>query len=128
MDDPSENIQNSDLLVSKLGYWPSFHDAEVFGLSLSRDGRVLRVSIYVFTTPGTVDERGYFVLENRCVVTLAFRGIREFDIGGFNEQNVLQSIRFTKSDEGLHVELYPLYGLGGVFDCDTAEVEAIESP
>jgi len=113
------------------GEWPSFHDAEVVGLSLDREGAEgpsLDLRIHVFETTAEVDSEGVFVQKNHALVTLRFLGVELEHLGGFNEQNVLFDLHITPLDPDEHegrciaVRLETSYGLGGEFQCSSCVV------
>jgi hypothetical protein len=68
-------FENSDLLVSPMGYWPSFHDANV--KEALREGDVCRVLIHVFEITDKVDPTGHLVLTKHHLVTIRMSGIEE---------------------------------------------------
>ena len=66
-------VAGSGWLTEAMGYWPSFHDANLVGVS--RENGALRVVVHVFAMTDRVDPAGYFVLEKHHLVTLALNGI-----------------------------------------------------
>jgi immunity protein 50 of polymorphic toxin system len=69
------SFENSALLESIFGRWPSFHDAEVLRVVLDRsgdEGPTLEAAIHVFEMTPDVDPKGYYVLKNHTEVTSAF--------------------------------------------------------
>jgi hypothetical protein len=125
----SDLFANATLLETRLGSWPSFHDAEVLRVELSRDdGVVLSMDVYVFASTNEVDSAGYFRRANPSVVTLRFYGLRDLSLQDFNEQNVLQVLTCTRREEGdLLVEISGIYGVSGAFTCSKAEVAAVRA-
>ena len=111
-----DHFENSESVVEALGSWPSFHDAEVIFLKLDRADRVLEAGIELppTTKPGS-----------RCQVNLRFTGIRDLDIDGFNEQNVLSELLIEQEPNELRVTFGPCYGLSGEFLCARAVVAQV---
>jgi len=126
-----ERIEDADRLLRIFGEWPSFHDAEVVGLSLERDGAngpSLDLRIHVFETTPELDPAGCCVQKNHTLVTLRFLGLELEHLVDFNEQNVLFDLHVTPLDPGEHegrrigVRLASSYGLGGEFQCSRCVV------
>ncbi|WNG39623.1 hypothetical protein F0U61_42585 [Archangium violaceum] len=142
MDDASSFFANAERLTRIFGYWPSFHDAEVLELNLSRGGNgaevggdnapILTARIYVFEMTSKV-RSGRFVLRNHTRVTLRFEGVDGLELDGFNHQNALNALSFElvpRTDGGpslLAVTFDPAYGLGASFTCRSAEVVEAEA-
>src|SRR3954447_23278405 len=75
-------------LVRWFGQVPSFHDAEILGLDLRREGQsFLRLHGWINT--GEVNKGGYFVLDRHAIVTFAMSGIMDLQLAGFSIQNVI---------------------------------------
>jgi hypothetical protein len=87
---------NSETLVERFGRWPSFHDAEVYGVSLDSgqrsDGRTrLRLDVHVFA----VEDRpsgDEFNFVNHTLVSLEFDDVDSLSLEGFGPQNVLDDL------------------------------------
>src|ERR1700754_933885 len=79
-------VRAGDLLVKAMGYWPSFHDAEV--LKVTRTSDSCTVIIHVFEMTDQVDSAGYFVLRKHHLVELCLLGVQadslpsHYDRGG----------------------------------------------
>ena len=117
-------IRNGELVTSHFGFWPSFHDAEVMRVELTRGegDPALILDLYAFEMLPEVDERGVYKLAKRCVVTLACNGCRGLELDGFNEQNVLAQLTIEPEGELLRVVLHPCYGIWAEFTCERVEV------
>jgi hypothetical protein len=114
--DTSEFFSNASLLISRLGDWPSFHDAEILHLEMRRKPEVvLLMEVFVFA-------------KNPSVVTLLFRGVEDLEIGGWNQQNVVFGLPvFRRADGRLLVNIDDIFGLGGSFTCSGAEVTEVRA-
>jgi hypothetical protein len=120
-----EIFSNAEMLRERFGgRWPSFHDAEILRIELSRiEEVILLLDIFVFARSAEVDSQGYFARENATVVRLAFRRVWDITLSDFNEQNVLQDLLTSMREDGsLRVEICSLYGLSGSFLCSEAAV------
>ena len=91
-----KEIRGAEQVTAIFGYWPSFHDAEVLRVALSREpttadgpAPLLEMDIYTFDTDGTVTPEGYYRLTNEVVVSLRFHGVDAVKLEDFNRQNVL---------------------------------------
>jgi len=130
-------IQGYDAVVSALGAWPSFHDAEVLHFSLSRghspeekrSTAQLAVLVRDFEprNEGTV---AYEVaLVSSVVIRLEFEGVREIAVTNFNHQNVIETLRveplFIAPAGQLRVEVESIYGFGATWLCTSARVACV---
>jgi hypothetical protein len=114
--------------VARFGKWPSFHDAEVMSICCRRPGPDLEATIRVWQySAGELDNTGHLLRIGESTVTLRFRNIRDLVLDGFNHQNVLGELAIEPATDGLKITLYSLYGLGGSFLCDSAEVVDVVS-
>ena len=126
-------VKNSELVTSIFGTWPSFHDAEIVSLFLTREGAnapVLDAQIHVFAATKEIDERGFYVLKHHTLVTLRFsRVLGDIQIKFFNHQNVLVFLEIGPSESDpalLLVEMPSSYGAELSFTCSSAEVVAVD--
>ena len=68
-------VKDAELLAKIFGRWPSFHDAEIISVFVTREGAdppVMDLKIHVFEGTREVDQRGYFVRKNHTLVVLRF--------------------------------------------------------
>src|SRR5438876_371756 len=119
-----QHITGADRLTSRLGVWPSFHDAEVMRLVLERggaNGPTAEMVVHVWRMTDKVDDRGYYVLEKHSLVQFRFERIASIELSEFNDQNVLSRLEVAaetvKGERAFRVTLDPSYGLGGSLIC-----------
>jgi hypothetical protein len=131
-------IIGSEKLTCIFGYWPSFHDAEVLELHLSRgdsdidkgiyDFPVLSMKLHVWELTKEVDSEGYLVLRHHTLTTLKFRDVADFRMEGFNHQNAILELsvarlaRAEKPSPYFSVDFQPAFGMGASFQCLAIEV------
>jgi hypothetical protein len=70
-----ERVPGASDLMSWFGYWPSFHDAEVFSIHLNRSGEST-VAIQTWHRTDEVDERGRFMATKHVLVTFVLEVFR----------------------------------------------------
>lgn len=88
-----------------------------------RPGPDLEATIRVWQySTGELDNTGHLLRIGESTVTLRFRNIHDLVLDGFNHQNVLGELAIETAPAGLKITLYSLYGVGGSFLCDFAEV------
>lgn len=127
MFEPAKKIKNSYKIIDSLGEWPSFHDAEILKVELDREGPSLEIILYTFLMLKEVDERGYYKLAKKCIITFRFFSIEELKLIGFNQQNVISDLNYEQTDKGdIKVELNSSYGLNGGFICKDIEVISVK--
>lgn len=129
-------IHNAEIVIQKLGCWPSFHDAEVISFSAARaaPGQAGKTSArlcvhlrqYKEVGAGTADYE--LVCCNSLLIELLFFDLKHLSIEDFNHQNVIQSIEFRLLESQLiEVEFESIYGVGGVIRCARVEVGDVAS-
>lgn len=99
-------------LASWFDGWPSFHDAEILSLHLSRKGRSL-LRIHTWRAGKKVDRQGRFVRHHHVVVSFEFIDLVDLELADFSKQNVIASLQIDERDAGFRVQLSPSFGLGG---------------
>lgn len=124
------DVINRAALTDRFGGWPSFHDAEVYGLRLESGQRssgvaALALEIHVFAIDGRLpDGRLNFV--NHSLVTLGFEEIEELEMDGFGPQNVLDDLLLEEVHQAagrqIQVTLPSNNGLEASFRCRSVTV------
>ena len=124
-----EFIRNAEAVTAIFGEWPSFHDAEIVSVYLTREGEsapILETIIHVFKATAEVNPEGRYILKNHTLVTFRFSGVREdVAIKWFNHQNVISSLHFAANPTELGtitVEMPSLYGADISFTCSEVAV------
>ncbi|AXI61583.1 hypothetical protein DLD99_14245 [Pseudomonas kribbensis] len=131
MDAAEELIQGAGRMIGNIGFWPSFHDAEVISFSVSRplhhanSGTVAKLRIYY--REHEVVRAGTAVFEycfrKSLLIELIFDGLQDSSLKDFNQQNVLDSIKFKRlQDSSIVAELLSIWGVGGVIRCNTVAI------
>ena len=121
-------IKNAHLVTGYFGRWPSFHDAEVLRVEMSRTTQPPRMELdlYASLMSPEVDERGYFRHTHKCVVTFLLHDIQEMELEGFNQQNVISGLYAESKGDAVEVSLGPCFGLNGTVVCRSVEVLRVE--
>jgi hypothetical protein len=129
---PGVEVFNQEALTERFGEWPSFHDAEIYGLRLDSgqraDGVVrLELDIHVFAVDG-VRPDGHLNFVSHTLTTLEFEEVEALELDGFGNQNVLFDLNFKEvslaAGRQIEVGLSSSHGLGGSFRCRTVSVLA----
>ena len=116
-------VENADRLILAMGYWPSFHDANV--MSVERSDRTVRLSIHVFAMTDRVDPAGYYVLERHHLVTFAFRGITSDSLPDAYESDCLDRLWFEQSGALVLAHLESHMDLGGEVLCSRVAIQDV---
>jgi Immunity protein 50 len=129
-------VEGSDKVERIFGRWPDFHDAEVLSITLdcapADAGPTVRMAVHAFEVTKDVDAKGHSILRNHVLVTFVLREAEVVRLHGFNQQNVLFDLSFSKPTEpvaeGMNVEvqLDSSYGVAAIFQCARAEVVSVE--
>lgn len=123
MNDMSDLVTDSAKLVSIFGYWPSFHDAEVWSLTQERTqaGFDVVMVIHLFQMTREVTQSGHCKLINHTQAKIRFVDCREIQLAHFNHQNVLFELIIARTEGAaerpLSVSVGASYGLEGEFQC-----------
>jgi hypothetical protein len=83
-----DNVSGGPELLTWFGEEPTFHDAEVISLSLSRTGPS-ELKIHGWIATDDVDPNGYIVLDKHAIVTFSLEGVMDLQLDGFSGQNVV---------------------------------------
>lgn len=125
---PVEKIKNANKIIDFFGKWPSFHDAEMVEVRLNRNGPILEITLYVFSTLAEVDKNGHYKLDRSCFVVMRFSSVEQLELMDFNEQNVIFGIDFENIDSNnIQVNIHPCYGITSTFTCKSIEVISVEN-
>jgi hypothetical protein len=122
-------IENHELVLEAFGYWPSFHDAEVYWLKLERLQETykgycspnIEFEIHGWEMTSETDSKGDFKLQKHHLIHFKFENIFDVEFDGFNHQNALLELEISQEPEresgvtSLKIGLDPAYGVGGEF-------------
>lgn len=133
-----DHIVDSEKVVEALGYWPTFHDAEVISFSAERalpfknSCTVARLAIHVrnYTAVGEGTAQYELVLRKSVLVRFVFNEACDFELSEFNHQNVINAITVSQVEinevSSLRVDVESIWGFGGSLRCSSVAVEAVE--
>ena len=120
-------IQGSEIVVSTLGHWPDFHDAECVELILKRakdKGSIGPTLIAVFHIKKTAGDR-----DEHHLLTLKCLAVERLMIEEFNYQNAINGLEFSEGKRFgedkrplIRVVVVPGFGLNGSFNCERVEL------
>jgi Immunity protein 50 len=131
------SIPGTEEVLSALGWWPSFHDAEVIHFSLSRgatpDAKKSEAELDVQVREYEPRHEGTgqyeLVLIKNVIIRFAFAGVEEVQVEDFNFQNVINSLAIRKeageAGERIRVEVESIYGFGATWLCRSAKVAGV---
>jgi hypothetical protein len=130
MTSASKAIENAELVETVFGCWPSFHDAEIQSIVITRDcdsGAQMDVTIHHWKLTSAVDSKGFYVLKLHTLTTLRFFNVSELSLGGFNHQNVLLDMEISEIAEPplercFSVSMPAAYGCEASFRCERIRV------
>lgn len=135
-----EFIEGYESVVSHLGMWPSFHDAEVFKLAIDRShvvtstelSPVLDLHLRGWVMTSEVTEEGFYKLHGDAIFHFRFEGVLRVQVQGFNNQNVLSALNLEvvshpheAERQVLQVELEHCYEFEASFMAQKARLVSI---
>ncbi len=116
----------SELVAWFDGRVPSFHDAEIVGLSLETLEAVCSLSIRAFRMTSDLDANGQFVLDKSVAVVFRMEGVTRLELQDFNTQNVIQGLSISKTPGELFcLELHPCYGMAGIVEAERLRISLL---
>ncbi len=116
-----KDIPGAADLYDWFGYWPSFHDAEVISLYLSRKGSS-SLRVHTWDTTKEVDEKGYYLLTKHVVVEIILETVSDLSLDDFSQQNVISGLDIEKTDSGFRLVLGACYGLAGRIEAERLSI------
>ncbi|TIH09144.1 Imm50 family immunity protein [Pseudomonas leptonychotis] len=134
----TKHIEGFEKVLAVLGFWPSFHDAEIISFALSR---ALPLEVGVSVAKLTVHVRQYaevgagtaeyeLAIVKSVLVNFIFKGVSDLSLSEFNHQNVINSITFTdvklNGAPVISVDIESIWGLGGSLQCSSVTVDSVE--
>jgi hypothetical protein len=129
---PPGCISNADKITALYGGWPRFHDAEVWSLHFDRapdrntKSPTLVARILALHADRTqTDEKGYWKVIGKYLVTFRFLRIEDLQMTDFNHQNVLAGIYIDEKPEGIEVTLDGIFGAHLEFRCYSVIVDDV---
>jgi hypothetical protein len=91
------SLPGGSAILDWFGVTPSFHDAKLAGIDISRGTATIKIDTFRMTTE--VDERGYFVLDRHAQVTIAIGKVSGLILQGEAQSIIAQlSIRRISED------------------------------
>lgn len=131
---PEELISGAENVIETIGFWPSFHDAEVISFLVSRampdqgSATIAKLCVHYrehdVVGVGTADFE--YVCQKSLLVELIFSDIHDLSLTDFNHQNVLESIDLKRlQDLSILVDIVSIWGIGGSIRCNLVAVGAV---
>jgi len=110
---PVEQIEGASELAAWFGSFPRLHDANVVEFELSGEGNG-HLTAKAFRMTDKIDDKGFFVLEKHCLVTLHFNEITTVELQDFQPgQAILSDVDITKATSAFRIEIGSSYGFSG---------------
>lgn len=127
-------ICNAEKVTEVMGYWPSFHDAEVISFSAARaaPGQAGKSSARLCVNVCQYNEVGAGTAEyemaccKSVLIEFLFIDLQFLSLKDFNHHNVINSIIFSQlENDSIEVEFESIFGVGGVIRCIGAKVSDV---
>lgn len=136
-----DTIAGGPELLAWFGEVPTFHDAEIISLSLTRQGRS-ELKIHGWIMTDKADPDGYIVLDKHAVVTFSLEDVMDLQLDSFSPQNVINALVLGRARErgrgayhaipaepdDIEIELLPCYGLNGFIRAKKVEISFTPDP
>lgn len=116
-------VEQSEWLVKAMGYWPSFHDANVLSISRTPDSCTAR--IHVFQMTPEVDSKGFFVLRNHHLVEIAMLGVWTNSLPEPYSGDVLSALDLSQDADLIRVDFQSHMDNDGSVVCERVRVVSL---
>ena len=95
-------IRGHELLVSHIGYWPTFDDFEVISINLERapSDDTTRRDLRAIFSAFDINKKQIDPERKQALVEIQFEEISDLKIDGFNYQNPIAGLSIKQTDEG----------------------------
>ena len=113
-------VEGSGRLTRVMGYWPSFHDANIRSVQASDD--LLTFVVHVFSMTDAVDPKGFYVLEKHHLVRISLEGITSSTLDGTYFSDCLDQLSFKRFGDWIRVNFDSHLDQGGEVLCRRAEI------
>ncbi len=104
------------------GEWPSFHDAEVIALCLSRKN-LSWLKLHTWKITNQVDSHGHFGHKNDLIVTFQIEKVTDIELSGFNHQNVIAGLNLRYAEGLIELRLLGCFGLCGTISAEKISIQ-----
>ena len=108
-------IENQEVVIRHFSYWPSFHDAEILGISFDRNYKAgwpsISLKIYAFEMTNKKTGR-YYKLVKHCLIELELHEVFSNEMDGFGHQNAVNGITFRQEEDLISCDIDPASGVG----------------
>jgi hypothetical protein len=127
-------VLNSKQVESIYGYWPSFHDAEILSVLLTRNTESSRkyanavIDLNYWETKAINEGTSAldYVLDKNMVISLEFGELSSSSIEGFNHQNVIDELIIKESANGIVAEFITIHGAAIAISCKSVAVLGVK--
>lgn len=117
-DSVAATIPGSDQVIAWFGSWPTFHDAEVLELFLTREGKSwLRIEVCRKST-----EPPSPAADDVAVITFWFEHVLDVELNDFSPQNVIFDLRLDNTKNGWCLTMSPCFGIAGYVEAEQVTV------
>ena len=123
--EPEAFVIDAQMVLSRFGEWPHFHDMEVVSLNLDRggaDGPSVEFVVLAWNYTGRIAPEGHYEQATHSLIRFRCENVSSNHFDDFNHQNVLDDLEFTQTADGVEVCLPPIYGVGGSLICKRVRV------
>ena len=128
--DAREKVIGSNLVTAIFGYWPSFHDSDIFGISFGIENNSGRRVIYSIVSvhhwgqdnPNWTADGPDCVIDFRCSDISKMR----IDINNMGRGTLVDEIKIEPcNDSDIRFNLIPLAGFDVDFICRSIEIVGV---
>lgn len=114
-------IQNSQLIESYFGYWPTFHDDYIDSCVYKSEDRSCTIIVRSETNK-----------DKKCTINFKFKGIKRIEIGNPLDtpahSNIIFEMKFNKTEDTnlIKVDITSSMGMCCMMECEEVEVVNLE--
>jgi immunity protein 50 of polymorphic toxin system len=119
----SQLVENGKALTEAMGYWPSFHDANV--LAVARDDHAFTLTVHLFAMTDQIDPAGYFILEKHHLVTIVMHDVQSNSLPPAYSDDCLDRLSFSRTGDFSQVDFESHLDQDGTVVCRRVEIASI---
>ena len=121
--DTSQLVENGSALVEAMGYWPTFHDANV--QEASREADTFSVTVHLFAMTDQVDSAGYYILEKHHLVKIVMHGLQRNSLPLDYSSDCLDRLSFRRSGNLIEIDFESHMDQDGSVLCHNVVVASV---
>jgi hypothetical protein len=116
-------LHGAVIVEEVFGAWPTFHDAEITRITMSRVGPAVLLELLIPAPAPSLNALEGKDLPRHFLARLAFHECDDVSLEDFNHQNVISYLTLSHvNEQRIKVEIHSVFGATCSFTCSRGEV------